>query len=211
MAPRPRALLFDLGGVVLRLRPRACFEHWAALTDVPAAELGARFRIDDAYKAHETGAIDFPEYARRLSARLGIALAEEEWRDGWNALFADAFEGVVERLPAVARAIPTYAFTNTNAEHQAAWQARFGERLGAFERIYASWQIGRRKPDPNAFLWVARAMDVAPERILFLDDSVANIAGARSAGLQAAHVTGEAVTLRAMDDVLRRSGPAADA
>ena len=210
MTAPSKALLFDLGGVVLKLRPRACFEHWAARSGVAAATLGARFRIDDAYKAHETGAIDFPEYARRLSARLGITLAEEDWRDGWNALFADTFEAVVERLPKVARALPTYAFTNTNAEHQAAWQARFGERLTGFEKIYASWQIGRRKPNPNAFLWVARAMDVAPERILFLDDSAANVAGARAAGMQAAHVTGEAVTRRVMDDVLRRADAAAD-
>ena len=210
MTAPPEALLFDLGGVVLKLQPRACFEHWATRSGVAAATLGARFRIDDAYKAHETGAIDFPEYARRLSARLGITLAEEDWRGGWNALFADTFEAVVERLPKVARALPTYAFTNTNAEHQAAWQARFGERLTGFEQIYASWQIGRRKPNPNAFLWVARAMDVAPERILFLDDSAANVAGARAAGMQAAHVTGEAVTRRVMDDVLRSAAAAAD-
>lgn len=210
MTAPPKALLFDLGGVVLKLRPRACFEHWAARSGVAAATLGARFRIDDAYKAHETGAIDFPEYARRLSARLDIALSEEDWRGGWNALFADTFEAVVERLPKVARAVPTYAFTNTNAEHQAAWQARFGERMRGFEKIYASWQIGRRKPDPNAFLWVARAMDVAPEHILFLDDSAENVAGARGAGMQAAHVTGEDVTRRVMDDVLRSADAAAD-
>ena len=211
MAAPPKALLFDLGGVVLKLRPRACFEHWAAKSGVPAATLGARFRIDDAYKAHETGAIDFPEYARRLSARLGITLPEADWRGGWNALFADTFGTVVERLPRVAQALPTFAFTNTNAEHQAAWQAYFGERLGAFERIYASWQIGRRKPDPNAFLWVARAMDVAPADILFLDDSATNVAGAHAAGLQAVHVTDEAVTRRVMDDVLRGTGAAGDA
>ncbi len=198
-----RALLFDLGGVVLKLRPRDCFEHWAACANVPVAQLAARFGIDDAYKEHETGAIGFAQYARRLGARLGIELPAEEWRRGWNALFAGCFEAVVERLPRAAQTLPTYAFTNTNAEHQAAWQTRHGECLGAFEKIYASWQIGRRKPDRDAFLWVAGDMGVAPADILFLDDSAENVDGARAAGLQAVHVTSEDVTRRAMDAVLQ--------
>ena len=211
MAARCQAVLFDLGGVVLRLKPHACFEHWAACANVPAARLRSRFRIDHAYKAHETGAIGFAEYAERLGQRLGIRLAEDDWLSGWNALFAGTFEGVVERLPTLAAALPTYAFTNTNAEHQAAWQARFGDDLAAFERIYASWRIGRRKPDRDAFLWVARALGVAPADILFLDDSAENVAGAQAAGLSAVHVTGAAVTSRVMAQVLERVGGAAGA
>lgn len=208
MAARCQAVLFDLGGVVLRLNPHACFEHWAACANVPAARLRSRFRIDDAYKAHETGAIGFAEYADRLAQRLGIRLAEDDWLSGWNALFAGTFEGVVERLPTLAAALPTYAFTNTNAEHQAAWRERFGEDLAVFERIYASWRIGRRKPDRDAYLWVADAMGVAPADILFLDDSAENVAGAAAAGLAAVHVTSAAVTERAMAQVLERSGTA---
>ena len=206
MAARCQAVLFDLGGVVLRLEPRACFEHWAACANVPAARLGARFRIDHAYKAHETGAIGFAEYAERLSARLGIRLAEDDWRAGWNALFAGTFEAVVERLPTLAAALPTYAFTNTNAEHQAAWTKRYGDDLAAFEHIYASWRIGHRKPDRDAFLWVADAMGVAPADILFLDDSAENVAGAEAAGLTAVHVTSAVVTRRVMARVLERVG-----
>ena len=113
-----------------------------------------------------------------------------------------ASRAVVERLPRTAQTLPTYAFTNTNAEHQAAWQTHHGECLRAFEKIYASWQIGRRKPDRDAFLWVAGDMGVVPGDILFLDDSAENVDGARAAGLQAVHVTSEDVTRRAMDAVL---------
>jgi putative hydrolase of the HAD superfamily len=48
--------------------------------------------------------------------------------------------------------------------------------------------MGLRKPERAAFERVARAIGVAPGRILFFDDTEANVAGARAAGFQAVHV-----------------------
>ncbi len=198
-AERPKALLLDLGGVVLGLRPRACFEHWADRAGVDIRDIGPRWAIDDAYRAHEVGELDFPQYARRLSDRLGIELSEEDWRAGWNALFAEPFAEVASALPAVANRMPLYCFTNTNAEHQATWQTRFGHLLTPFRKVYVSSEIGRRKPDVASFTWVAADMGVTPSNILFLDDSRENIAGAQAAGLRAVHVTGPEVTLRVLN------------
>ena len=199
-ADRPHALLFDLGGVILRLRPRACFEYWASRAGADIRDVGARWGIDDAYRAHEVGALDFPGYAERLSARLGIELAESDWRTGWNALFSGTYEDVVDALPRASAHLPLYCFTNTNAEHQATWQARFGHHLAPFRKVYVSSEIGRRKPDVASFTWVADDMGVAPSNVLFLDDSRENIDGAAAAGLRTVHVTGPEVTLRVLNE-----------
>ncbi len=52
-----------------------------------------------------------------------------------------------------------------------------------------SSEIGKRKPEPAAFNAISREIEVNLERILFFDDSVKNIAGAKSVGMQAVHVT----------------------
>ena len=201
-AVRPKALLLDLGGVVIDLHPRACFEYWARRAGVDVRDIGARWGgIDDAYRAHEVGAIDFATYTERLSARLGIALTVEDWRRGWNELFAGPLVEVADALPKAAARMPVCCYTNTNAEHQASWQARYGHLLTPFRKIYVSSEIGRRKPDVASFVWVAADMGIAPGDILFLDDSRENIEGATAAGMRTLHVTGPDVTLGVLNEM----------
>jgi HAD superfamily hydrolase (TIGR01509 family) len=61
--------------------------------------------------------------------------------------------------------------------------------LGHFRKIFLSSAIGLRKPDAAAYDHVAKAIGVAPERIVFFDDLAENIEGARAYGLNAVHVT----------------------
>ncbi len=202
-----RALLLDLGGVVLGVDGHACFAHWARSAGVPAADIARRWRVEEAYADLETNAIDFDAYLEHLSAQLGIELSKSDWQGGWNALLQDPIRPVVDALPRIAEAIPLYCFSNTNAVHQAVWEERLGDALRPFRKIYTSWQIGLRKPDVEAYRHVAADMGCAPGEIGFLDDNAENVAGARAAGLIAQRVASAADTLEAMDSMLRgRSG-----
>lgn len=46
-----------------------------------------------------------------------------------------------------------------------------------------SGELGVRKPDPRAYLLVARRLGVAPQRCVFVDDLPANVRGAAAAGM----------------------------
>jgi putative hydrolase of the HAD superfamily len=197
-----RALLLDLGGVVLGVDGRACFRHWARAAGVPAADIARRWQVGEAYAALETNAIDFDTYLERLAAQLGIELSKSDWQDGWNALLREPIAPVVDALPRIAEAIPLYCFSNTNAVHQAVWEERLGEALRPFRKVYTSWQIGRRKPDVEAFRYVAADMGRSAGEIGFLDDNQANVAGARAAGMAARRVTTAEETLAAVDAFL---------
>ncbi len=54
-----------------------------------------------------------------------------------------------------------------------------------FDDVFNSAHIGRIKPDVAAFEHVARDLDVAPERLLFVDDRAENVTGAIDAGWHA--------------------------
>jgi putative hydrolase of the HAD superfamily len=54
--------------------------------------------------------------------------------------------------------------------------------------VFVSNELGKRKPAPEAFHAVAQAMDVPPERIVFFDDTLANVEGALAVGMHAVHV-----------------------
>ena len=60
-----------------------------------------------------------------------------------------------------------------------------------FERVVYSRQIKRQKPDPVAFERLCAELQRPPEELLFVDDSPANVEGARSAGLAAVVFTSE--------------------
>jgi len=51
------------------------------------------------------------------------------------------------------------------------------------DRACVSAEFGKRKPDPEAFRRCLTRLGVKPAATLFVDDSPANVAGARAAGL----------------------------
>jgi putative hydrolase of the HAD superfamily len=199
---RPRAVLLDLGGVVIDINVAPLFERWARAAGLPVEQLMSRWGADDAYKRHETGDLDFDGYCAHLAAKLGIELPPEEWREGWNAIFVGPYNGVVARLPRIAERFDLCCYSNTNDAHHAAWSTRYAGELKPFRRVYVSSTIRRRKPDVASFQWVARDMGYAPEQILFIDDTLENIEGARAAGLRAVQARGEEAVSRALDNLL---------
>jgi putative hydrolase of the HAD superfamily len=196
-----RALLLDLGNVVLRVDFRRTFDYWAEAARVPAERLYRRWQLDEAYELHEVGALAFEEYIAALSRRLMIDLPMEEWRAGWNAVFAGAFQDVQARLPTVRQSMPVYLFTNTNATHQAAWSHLYADTLSHFDALYVSSEIGHRKPNVSAFRHVAEDMGYAPEQIVFVDDTKENVLGARAAGMDARMVGSEADVVCILDEL----------
>lgn len=182
-------LLFDLGGVLIDFSFSRALAYWAPYSALPAEELRHRFRFDDAYARHERGELTAEEYFRHLAATLELDAMPEEVAAGWNAIFIAEITAVTRLVAQVRDRIPCYAFTNTNAAHMATWTAAFPDVFALFQRVFASHEIGRRKPEREAFLHVCREIGQPPAEILFFDDLAENVQGARAAGLPAVLVT----------------------
>jgi putative hydrolase of the HAD superfamily len=183
-----RALLFDLGGVIVDIDWEAAFAHWARHAGCDAASLRRRFSFDEAYERHERGEIDARAYYDSLRRSLGIDVPHEELDAGWKAIFPGLVAPTVALLRELEGRVPLYLFSNTNLAHREAWSTRFAQALAPFDRIFTSCEIGARKPEREAFDHVARAIGLPCEAILFFDDTEANVAGARAAGMPAVHV-----------------------
>jgi glucose-1-phosphatase len=182
-------LLFDIGRVVLDLDFNKVMTTWAVHAGCTPADLAGRFVVDDSFRHHEVGKIDDAAFFRNLRASLGIALTDEQFLDGWNAIFAGEMPGIAPLLANAAKRMPLYAFSNTNPAHVAHFSRVYSDVLGHFRGLFLSSSIGLRKPDARAYDHVVKAIGVPPSRILFFDDIAANIEGARARGLAAVHVT----------------------
>ena len=190
------ALLFDLGGVVMGIDWDPMFRRWAEACDRSPGELRRLWAPDEAYERHERGEIGADEYFASLRSSLQVELSNAELSEGWTAIYLGEAPGIRTLLSTLEGRLPLYAFTNSNATHQAFWASRYAEVLRSFRKVFVSSEIGVRKPERAAFAAIAAAIDVPLERILFFDDTLANVEGARAVGMPAVHV-------RSLDDITR--------
>jgi glucose-1-phosphatase len=182
------ALLFDLGRVVIDIDFKRCIARWADHARCDPRLIEERFRRDFSYRRHEVGEIDTKEFFAGLQLACEIELSHDQFLEGWNAIFVGEMPGISGALATAAAKLPIYAFSNTNRPHQNYFMERFADVLGNFRQVFASSDVGLRKPDADAFQFVVGAIGVPARRILFFDDSLANVEGARACGLQAVHV-----------------------
>ena len=188
------ALLFDLGRVVLEIDFNKTLACWAAHAGCEPAHLVGRFTRGEIYQGHERGEIGDAEFFAALRTSLGVELTDDQFLEGWNAIFAGEMPGIAPLLARAAQRMPLYAFSNTNGAHVEHFSQAYTDVLGHFREIFLSSTIGLRKPDAAAYDHVVKAIGAPPKRIVFFDDLAENIEGARARGLTAVHV-------RSPDDV----------
>jgi putative hydrolase of the HAD superfamily len=111
---------------------------------------------------------------------------------GWNAIFVGEMTESMSYIRAAAERIPCFAFSNSNPTHQAWWSSSYPSVVALFRRVFVSSELGMRKPERAAFEAISAATNIVPGSILFFDDSIENVRGAREAGLRAIHVQGPA-------------------
>ena len=187
---RVRVIVFDLGGVLIDIDFNRSLKIWAQASGQSQPLLKQRFEIDRAYREHEIGTLSFSQYAQHLRQRLTIQLDDATLLGGWNALLGGALPGAGQLLARCAQRYPCYLFSNTNASHYAQWSRHQAKVLDPLRGIFTSFELGLRKPDPQAFKEIAKRIGCAPQDILLFDDTQENINGARDLGLQAVNVNG---------------------
>jgi epoxide hydrolase-like predicted phosphatase len=178
-----QALLFDLGGVLIDIDFGRALSAWSPFSSLPAAELQRRFRIDEPYERHERGEITAQDYFSHLATTLQLSATAAQVEEGWNSIFVREITQTRELVERVRGQLPCYAFTNTNASHMSHWTRLYPAVATAFDRIFASHEMGLRKPEPATFDHICRSLGLAPEAILFFDDTPENVEAAARAGL----------------------------
>ena len=181
-------VLWDIGQVVYQ-SPFERFDELEAYAGIPAGTLPRgpfAAERDPAYDDVDAGRRDEPDYWRDIEALAqrsvpGLHIYGALRELGWEGRGRPVVVRLLEDIPTRYRqAVLTNDATKFLGE---GWRETW-EYAGLFERIIDSLDIGVRKPDVRAFTAAVQRLDVAPSRVLFVDDLTVNVEGARSAGLQ---------------------------
>ena len=137
-------LLFDIGRVVLDIDFNRVVTSWAGHAGCAPADLASRFVVDDSFKHHEVGRIDDAAFFHNLRTSLGIGITDEQFLEGWNAIFAGEMPDISRLLARAAKRLPLYAFSNTNNAHVEYFSKACAPRSASEFRTPSSSKAGTR-------------------------------------------------------------------
>lgn len=182
-------ILFDLNGVLYRYNRDARIARLSSLTNRPPETIKSAIWDSGFEDAGDAGALDATDYLRGFGTRIGYDLSESEWLSAQQVAVTPIVESLA-LLPRVRPGVQCAVLTNNNLlirRHFASLYPEMGALVG--ERPCVSAEFSARKPDPEVYRRCVASLGVEPDATLFVDDSPANVEGARAAGLHVHHYT----------------------
>ena len=186
-------IIFDLGGVILNIDIKRTENALRELGINDLSQYLKQSRMISFFKEYEAGKIDDAAFIGAIQSLSEKPMAEEAVINAWNALLLDFPQERLDLLQALKKKYRLFLLSNTNAIHHKQFQQQLYLQTGyyledIFEKTYYSHTIGLCKPDVAAFQWVINENKLNPVETLFVDDTEANMAGAKEAGLEFFHI-----------------------
>jgi len=176
-----RNVVFDIGGVLLRLRYQS-FIGYLAGAGIDMTNLPKWLEQVD-LAAHERGEIGGEELLGRIAAMARRPLDPAELRSRWLDMFDRAHE--MFDLAAGLRAdYRVFLLSNIGDLHWTHLNAQYGFE-GLTHGVIASFRVGAIKPSAAIYRETERRFGLEPAATVFIDDLPQNVAGAQACGWRA--------------------------
>jgi len=183
-----KALIFDLGNVIIDILPKNACDYWAEVCGIKPEDLYVAFPFDETYAKFERGEITPETFRKYVSKCLNIKLSQNEFDEGWKQILIQPRRNIEVLLRNLKKSYRIVALSNTNEIHVPMWREMCTPILLYFERIFSSNEIGFRKPEQDSFQCVLDYLQLDPEQTVFLDDNYENILVAEKLGMRTIHV-----------------------
>jgi 2-haloacid dehalogenase len=191
---RTRAVVFDIGGVLLDWDPRHLFRE--VIADEDEREWFLREVVSPEWN-HEQ------DEGRSWADAVAEAIERHPQHEGWIRTYDERWletiggvdDDVADVVGELRRAgVPVYAMTNYSAEKWVLSRERL-DVLRAFDGVVVSGEERVAKPDERIYRILLERYDLDPAATFFIDDMPANVAAARAVGIDAERFV-DAATLR---------------
>jgi glucose-1-phosphatase len=179
-----RAVIFDLGGVLLRTADFSPREKLADQLGMSRAELEELIFGGDSGGAVQKGEISLEEYWRNVQERLNYS--PDEFKALIEAFFAEdgLDHELVDYIRKLRQGYKTALLSNATSD----LRKQVAEKWcieDAFDIMVISGEVGMIKPETGIFKLTLELLGVEAQEAVFVDDMLRNVDGARKAGLNA--------------------------
>jgi len=183
------AVIFDLGGVLIEVDFAKTNVAISRAVRLAPAEIARRLVTHPALIEFECGRLTVEAFHRQVENILECSMTFDAFHGAWNGIFNDEIAENIEVLRTLRRKYKVGILSNTNLPHFEHLKQRMNV-LNELDHLYASHEIGCRKPDAESYRHVLNKMKIEPERAVFIDDLPANLEGAQKVGMRTIHASG---------------------
>jgi glucose-1-phosphatase len=176
------AIIFDFGDVFINLDKQATQD---SLKNLGISEWNED--LNQLNLQYEVGAIAKEDFLSGIQKHTDNA-SIEDIQKAWNAILADFPLYRLEFLQMLSQKYRLFLLSNTDAIHIATFEQKTGESFYSdfyqcFEKVYFSFEIGLRKPNPDVYSSVLEQHGLQAKQTLFVDDKKENTDAAKALGL----------------------------
>lgn len=177
------AIIFDFGDIFINLDKPATI---SGLQKLGMTEWNNE--LDQLNLSFETGSISPEEFIAGFQKQLPNA-SKENILKAWNAVLADFPFYRLEFLQELSKKYRLFLLSNTDSIHINTFEEKSGvsfykDFYNCFEKVYFSFDIGMRKPDPKIYQFVLDQNNLIAENTLFVDDKTENTDSAATLGIK---------------------------
>ena len=179
---KPKAILFDLGGVLCELRGEA---HMMRLLGglQTREQMWRAWLASPAVRAHESGQLSEMGFAKQVVAEFALDIAPEAYLIAFRDWIIGPFPGALDLLSHTKERYQTALLSNIGSAH---WpKVETMDLLPRVHHALPSFKLGAVKPDREYFQRALNAMNISPDEAIFFDDNQINCDGAVRFGIAA--------------------------
>ena len=184
---KAKALLFDLGNVIIDLDINRSFEQLQQLCKPDADQS----KIDAVLLKYECGKVSTEIFINTFLSQSYPDVQALDIIEAWNSMLLEIPEHRLVMLHELKKNYPVHLLSNTNLLHLD-WIHRYMKKTydvadfegEYFHKAYYSHLVGDRKPKPSIFQHVIQDAGLTPKQTLYMDDVQENINTGAEFGFQ---------------------------
>jgi FMN phosphatase YigB (HAD superfamily) len=176
-------IIFDFGDIFINLEKEAQVEAFKKIGLLsPNEDL---VNQNDLFEKGEISAQNFLESFQKYLPDASL----KEIKEAWNTIIGDFPLRRLEFLQLLSYKYKLFLLTNTDEIHISRFEHKvgtsfFSDFYQCFEKVYYSYEMGMRKPDPAIYSFILNKHDLNPRKTLFVDDKKINTDAAEKLGMQ---------------------------
>ena len=188
MDTAPRAIIFDVGRVIIRVDLSSSMGAIGKLRGLSHAQVMQELETDKRWPDWQEGRMSARHWHAHLAQKFHFAYSFEEFCAIWNSVLDPAPILPDLLFEQLAAKCTLALLSNTDPIHVAHFEASYSFVRHFAVRVY-SCRVGTSKPAPMIYHHALREAAAMPDEAIFIDDLTENVLAAGALGINAFHFT----------------------